>query len=111
MNNLVDIEYENLDDILSEKDIAIVYFWSPGCGICRYTSPLYESLSKEYPNVLFGKVNTRENQETYNMLGIKGVPAVKFYEQGMTVDTIVGCKDPMTIKQVYKDRIEELVNG
>jgi thioredoxin-like negative regulator of GroEL len=45
------------------------------------------------------------------MLGIKGVPTLKFYEDGSTVDTIVGCKDYNTIKQTYIDKIEELING
>lgn len=111
MDNLKEIEIDNLFTELDSHVHAIIYYWSPSCGICRYIGPIFDNIAKEYPNVLFGKVNTRENVGTYSMLGIKGVPTLKFYEDGRTVDTIVGCKDYNTIKQTYIDKIEELING
>ena len=111
MNEIVEIDYKNLDETISKHSLSVIYFWSPGCGVCRYTGPIFESLPEEYDKVLFGKVNTNENVETYTMLGITGVPTIKLYRDGLTVDTIVGCKDYMKVKQTYKEKIEELING
>lgn len=111
MDNLFDIEMESLNETIDKHEVSIVYFWSPGCGVCRYIGPIYENLAKEYPDIPFGKVNTNENIDTYSQLGITAVPTVKFYSNGMTVDTIVGCKDYIKVKQTYKDKIEELING
>ena len=111
MDNLKEIEIDNLFTELDSHVHAVIYYWSPSCGICRYIGPIFDNLAKEYPNVLFGKVNTRENVGTYSMLGIKGVPTLKFYEDGSTVDTIVGCRDMTKVKDEYKQAISDLING
>ena len=111
MDNLKDIEIDDIYSAIDEYIHTVVYFWAPSCGLCRYIGPIFDSLAKEYPDVLFCKINTKENTDSYTMLGIKGVPTIKFYEDGTTIDTIVGCKDYNSMKQIYKDKIEDLING
>ena len=111
MAELKDIEIDQFYSFIDSNPDCVVYFWGPHCGLCRYTSPIFENVVKEYDGVSFAKLNVTENTGTYSMLGIKGVPTIKFYKDGMTVNTIVGCKDMTKVKDEYKQAISDLING
>jgi thioredoxin 1 len=58
---------------------AVVDFWAPWCGPCRFLSPIIDELSEEMKGQLnFYKVNTDEEQELSSVFGIRSIPSLLF---------------------------------
>ena len=92
-------------DVLDSQQLVVVDFWAPWCGPCQMLGPIIEELATEYEGeVVIGKMNVDENQETPQKYGIMGIPAVKFYKGGEVVDEVVGAQG----KQAFVDKIEAL---
>ncbi len=58
---------------------AVVDFWAPWCGPCRFLSPIIDELSEEMKGeVQFYKINTDEEQELASVFGIRSIPSLLF---------------------------------
>lgn len=92
--------------ILKASLPAMVDFWAPWCGPCQIVAPLVEELAREYAGrVLIAKVNTDEHQEWAGRLGIRGIPTLIFFKNGIEVDRIIGAVP----KKVLRERLEALL--
>jgi len=58
---------------------AVIDFWAPWCGPCRFLSPIIDELSEEMKGqVQFYKINTDEEQELSSVFGIRSIPSLLF---------------------------------
>jgi thioredoxin 1 len=81
----------NFDEVLKKYKYVVVDFWAEWCAPCRLLAPTIESLAKEYAgDVVFGKLNTSEEQEIANRYAITAIPSLIFFRNGKPVDKIVG---------------------
>lgn len=90
-----------LDTVLAE-DVSVVDFWASWCGPCRALAPTFESLSKQYPNVSFAKVNVDEQVGLANKYAVRSIPTVVVFKKGVETARIIGFQD----EQKYKEAIE-----
>ena len=77
---------ENFNELINGKKV-IVDFFATWCGPCKMLSPVLESLSTEYPEVTFVKVDCHNVSKEY---GIMSVPTLMKFENGKLIDTKVG---------------------
>ena len=81
------------------KGLLVVDFWAPWCMPCRMLTPVIEELAKDYKGkVLFGKVNTDENQQISMQYGIRGIPALIFFKDQKEVGRLVGARPRQDIE-------------
>lgn len=57
--------------------VVAYHFWSPTCGPCNVIKPAITELKKEFENIRWVSVNTREDPNGYaGKLGVNVVPTI-----------------------------------
>ena len=86
--NVSDSEFK---EFIGKYPYVIVDCWAPWCGPCRMLGPVIDELAGDYKGkIVFGKLNTDENQATAMSLGIMSIPTLLFFKNGELVDRTMG---------------------
>ncbi len=74
--NVKEVNKKNFSEIVenSKKDTVIIDFWAPWCGPCRMMSPIFDEISKKFPEISFVKVNIDEENELASNFNVSGIP-------------------------------------
>lgn len=80
-----EITNENFKEIYQKNEIVIVDFWASWCGPCMSFLPVYEKVSKDYPDVVFGKVDTEEQVELAQHFSIRSIPTLMVIREGYEI--------------------------
>jgi len=97
---------ENIQDAIKSGKPVVVDFWAEWCGPCRMVGPVIEELAHEYEGkVIIGKLNVDENSDTPMQYGIRNIPTVLFFKEGVVVDKQIGAAQ----KSVFASKIEALL--
>lgn len=97
-----DIIPETFNEV--DKGNAILDFWAPWCGPCQMFKPIFDEVSKERPDIVFGKVNTEEpvNGQLAAKYGIRGIPTIVFLKDGKEIGRFSGAYPKEMFKQEIK---------
>ena len=79
----IDLTTETFNDTLENNDIVIIDFWAEWCGPCREFAPIFEDVAENNPDVVFGKVNTEEQQSLATQYGVSSIPTLMVVRDGI----------------------------
>ena len=95
-----------LNSVLDTDKLVVIDFWAEWCGPCKMIGPIIEEIGEEYKdNVVVGKLNVDDNDETTGKYGIRNIPTVLFIKNGKVVDKVVGAGP----KTLFTEKIDKLV--
>lgn len=77
----VNITEENFEETVNNNDIVIVDYWAEWCGPCKSFSPIYEEVSENHEDIVFGKVNTEEQQALSAHFQIRSIPTLMIFRE------------------------------
>ena len=100
----LEISPENFDSLRKDNSAFIAYFSAAWCGPCKVLSPLVETLVRENPDVVIGKVDLTKYKEFSVGLGIISIPTLVFYKDGNEVTRHKG----IATKKLLQDMINSL---
>jgi len=96
----------NINEIINGGKPVVIDFWAEWCGPCRMVGPVIEELAKDYEGkVVIGKMDVDENTDTPETYGIRNIPTILFFKDGLLVDKQVGA----TQKAVLAAKVEALL--
>ena len=98
----VDVTAESFNDLISNNDFVIVDFWAPWCGPCKGFAPLYEELSEKYPDIVFAKVNTEEEQALAGEFQIRSIPTLMIFREQIILFSQPGAPQGTQMEQIIE---------
>ncbi len=98
----IELTDSNFDEVLVNSDIpVIVDFWAPWCGPCKMMGPNFEASAKNFPlKMLYVKVNTESEQDLGARFGIRSIPTLIIFKNGVEVHRASGALDETTLNNL-----------
>lgn len=97
----------NFESTVTGNDIVLVDFWADWCGPCKRFAPIYDEVSGEHEDVVFGKLDTEANQEIAGALGISSIPTIMAFREGVMVFNQAGLLNNSQLNEVI-GKVKEL---
>jgi len=98
----VELTKENFEQVVNDHDMVVVDFWAPWCGPCRWFAPAFEAESARHDDVVFGKVNTEDQQELAAAFNIRSIPTLMFFREKVILYAEAGALPPAMLAEVVK---------
>jgi len=96
----VELTQENFEQTVNDNSMVIIDFWAPWCGPCKGFAPVYEKAAESHPDVVFGKVNTDEQQELAGSFGIRSIPTLVVFREKVILFQQAGALPGNALEQV-----------
>jgi thioredoxin 1 len=81
----LDLTVDSFEQTILDNDIVLVDFWAEWCGPCRMFAPWYEEVSAEHEDVVFGKVDTEQEQALAATFNIRSIPTLMAFRDDVLV--------------------------
>jgi thioredoxin len=100
MSAISHVDDTNFDlEVLASDVPVVVDFWAAWCGPCRVVAPELEALASEHGDSLkVVKVDVDAAPGVAGRFGIRGIPTIALFRDGVPVATTVGAKPRRAIE-------------
>lgn len=96
----VNVTMENFQKLIDSNDIVVFDFWADWCGPCKMFGPVFEKASEKHSDIVFGKVNTEEQQELAAGFRIRSIPTLMIFRQKIMIFAQPGALPPDALEDV-----------
>ena len=103
----VEITAETFEETIEKNNIVVVDFWAEWCGPCKSFAPVYEEVSNDYDDVVFGKIDTEAQQELAAHFQIRSIPTLMIFREQVVLFSQPGVLSNPQLKEVIA-KVQEL---
>lgn len=93
---------ENFNETVENSDTVIIDFWAAWCGPCKSFAPTFETASENHDDIVFGKVNTEEQQELAQAYNIRSIPMLMIFREQILIYAQPGALSPAQLEGVIE---------
>ncbi len=90
----------NFEQVVNGNDMVLVDFWAPWCGPCKGFAPVFEASSEKHADIVFGKVNTDDEQDLAASFNIRSIPTLMFFREKVILFSQAGALPGSALEQV-----------
>ncbi|MBF0146311.1 MAG: thioredoxin [Magnetococcales bacterium] len=99
----ITLNKENFEETVNGNDVVIIDFWASWCGPCKAFAPIFEKVSERYPKIVFGKVETDDQQELAQAFQIRSIPTLMIFREKIIIFSQPGMlPEPQFVELIEK---------
>jgi thioredoxin 1 len=96
----IDLTEQNFNDIINNNEMVLIDFWATWCGPCKSFGPIFEDVSEKHENVVFGKINTEEQQSLAAHFQIRSIPTLMIFRDQIIIFSQAGSLPKPALEEV-----------
>lgn len=96
----IELNEQNFSSFITHSDLPILIdLWAEWCGPCKMMAPHFAQAAKQYPNVVFAKINTEENPRLSSAFNVRSIPTLVFMNKTTEVARVSGALRSSELQQ------------
>ncbi len=96
----IELNEQNFSNYITSSDLPILIdLWADWCGPCKMMAPHFAQAAKNYPNVVFAKIDTEANPRLSSAFNVRSIPTLVLMNKTNEVARISGALRSSELQQ------------
>ncbi|EUA10086.1 thioredoxin family protein [Mycobacterium kansasii 732] len=96
----VNLTHDTFESTVTNNQLVLVDFWAAYCRPCQAFAPIYEKSARAHPDVVHAKVDTQAERELAAAAGIRSIPTIMAFRDGVLVYSQAGALPPAVLENL-----------